>query len=68
MKSSGKTRESICREAGLSRSYLSLLERGDRQIGIGKVSALASALGVEPSVLRPELAALAPSTKTEAAE
>ncbi|MCA0919693.1 helix-turn-helix domain-containing protein [Pseudooceanicola nanhaiensis] len=52
------TRAEICRRAGFSRSYLSLLEAGERRVGLSKVSALADALGVGVGDLRPDLAEL----------
>lgn len=53
---SGKTRAQICKEAGVSQPFLSLWESGERQVGSSRVVALAAALGVEPSALRPDLA------------
>ena len=59
---SPKTREEICVEAGISRGFLSLLERKERKVGTDSILGLSQALGVSPSVLRPDLAALfAPS-------
>lgn len=55
---SGKTREQICQEAGISRAFLSLLEAGERSVGPGKVVALANALGVKPQELRPDMVAI----------
>jgi len=55
---SGKTREQICEQAGISRTYLSLIENGRRQIGVSKARGLADALGVTPMDLRPDLAAI----------
>ena len=58
IKASGKTREQICAEAQISRGMLSLIERGERRIGVQSVAKLAAALGVDPADLRPDLAAL----------
>lgn len=54
----GINRAEICRQVGISGSYLSMIEKGDRRIGIGKVVNLAAALHVEISDLRPDLADL----------
>lgn len=69
IETSGKTRAQICKEAGVSQPFLSLWENGERQVGVGKVSALAAALGVEPAALRPDLAVIfTPSQQPEGAE
>lgn len=54
----GKSRRQICAEAGLSSAMLSLIESGERKIGVGKLAALADALNVSPALLRPDLHAL----------
>lgn len=56
IKAHGLSRESICQKAGISRTLLSLIEKGDRQIGPRKVKPLADALGVSVRDLRPDLA------------
>jgi transcriptional regulator with XRE-family HTH domain len=53
---SGKPRAKICAEAGISPAFLSLLESGQRKVGVKNVTSLASALGVSPADLRPDLA------------
>lgn len=58
VKRSGKTRRNICEEAGISRALLSLLESGQRQIGLQKLESLSIALGAKPFELRPDLAAI----------
>lgn len=55
---SGKTRKQICEESGISISLLSLAEKGKRNIGIYNIRAVADALGVTPSDIRPDFAAL----------
>ena len=52
----GLSRAQICEQAGISRAYLSLIEKNLRTVGPGKVAALAGALGVSVSDLRPDLA------------
>ena len=52
------SRADVCEKAGISRAYLSLIERGQRRIGPEKVCALAAALGVSVADLRPDLAGL----------
>lgn len=51
-------RSEICRKAGISRSYLSMIESGERNAGPNKVVKLAAALGVTVRELRPDLANL----------
>lgn len=58
VEASGKTRAQICKEAGVSQSYLSLMESGHRQVGLPIVARLAATLGVDPVDLRPDLASL----------
>lgn len=52
----GMSRAEICKKAGISPAYLSLIEKGDRKVGVGKVRDLADALGVTVRDLRPDLA------------
>ncbi|WP_343502113.1 MULTISPECIES: helix-turn-helix domain-containing protein [Roseobacteraceae] len=52
----GLSRADVCAKAGISRAYLSLIERGLRSIGPAKVHDLADALGVSVKDLRPDLA------------
>lgn len=54
----GLSRAEVCREAGISASYLSMIEAGARQVGPNRVAALARALGVSVGDLRPDLAGL----------
>jgi transcriptional regulator with XRE-family HTH domain len=58
IKKCGKTRAEICAEAGISTAYLSMIEHGERRIGVAKLTALADALGVDPADIRPDLAAI----------
>jgi transcriptional regulator with XRE-family HTH domain len=58
IKSSGKTRTAICAEAGISASHLSMIESGERRVGLAKLRGLATALGVPPGALRPDLAGI----------
>ena len=55
VKASGKTRAEICKEAGISQAYLSLMEHKHRKVGLRFVRPLANALGVSPVALRPDL-------------
>lgn len=68
---SGMSREEICQKSGVSRSMLSFMENGKRQIGPDRAAILADVLGVSVSDLRPDLAAIfssaAPKTKGAAA-
>lgn len=52
------SRSVICETAGISRAYLSLIEKNIRRIGVTKVKGLADALGVSVGDLRPDLAGL----------
>lgn len=56
VEASQKTRREIIAHCGFSQGYLSLLERGERQVGVKHLAKLADALGVDPGVLRPDLA------------
>jgi len=46
---SGLSQESLAAEAGLDRTYISLLERGQRQPSLETIFILAVALAVSPS-------------------
>jgi transcriptional regulator with XRE-family HTH domain len=47
----GMTQEQLALEAGMERSYVSDLERGERNPSVRALGRLASALSVEPMVL-----------------
>jgi transcriptional regulator with XRE-family HTH domain len=47
----GLSQESLAHEAGLHRTYVGSVERGERNISIDNVERLAKALGVEPADL-----------------
>ena len=49
--SKGMSQEELAHAAGLHRTYLSSLERGQRNVGLDNIHALAKALGVEPADL-----------------
>ena len=55
---SGLTRKDICDAVGVSSSYLANVESGSRKVGVTKVEQFAQVLGVSPSDIRPDLAAL----------
>ena len=52
----GLNRAEICARSGISRSMLSLIERGQRRIGVEKAAVFAAALGVPVQAVRPDLA------------
>jgi transcriptional regulator with XRE-family HTH domain len=47
----GLSQEQLAHEAGLHRTYVSSLERGQRNVGLDNICTLAVALGVPPSEL-----------------
>lgn len=47
----GLSQEQLAEHAGLHRTYVSSLERGQRNVGLDNILKLASALGVPPSSL-----------------
>ncbi|MBI5068695.1 MAG: helix-turn-helix transcriptional regulator [Deltaproteobacteria bacterium] len=51
----GLSQETVARKAGISVSYISMLERGERTTPLDTLEALAKALGVSPLYLLQEL-------------
>lgn len=47
----GLSQEQLAEQAGLHRTYVSSLERGQRNVGLDNIMALARALGVPPAYL-----------------
>ena len=47
----GISQQALAMDAGLDRTYISLLERGLRQPSLNSIFAIADALGVQPSKL-----------------
>jgi transcriptional regulator with XRE-family HTH domain len=56
--SAGLSQEALADRAGLHRTYVSSIERGERNVAIENIFRLATALGVDPREL------LAPEKKT----
>ncbi|MBD9528405.1 helix-turn-helix transcriptional regulator [Paracoccus sp. PAR01] len=54
----GLSRSQICAKAKISRTMLSLIESGKRQIGPDRAQDFADALGVPVESVRPDLAKL----------
>lgn len=52
--SAGLSQEALAEGAGLHRTYISLVERGHRNISVDALSQIAEALGVYPSKLMGE--------------
>lgn len=50
-KSNGWSQEKLALESGIARSYLSGVERGQRNIALLNINLLAKTLGVHPSTL-----------------
>jgi transcriptional regulator with XRE-family HTH domain len=55
--SAGLSQEALADRAGLHRTYISSIERGERNVSIENIFGIAKALGVDPCEL------LAPDTK-----
>lgn len=47
----GLSQDQLAHDAGLHRTYISLLERGQRQPSLRAITSLAQALGLAPSTL-----------------
>jgi len=50
----GLSQEELAERAGVHRTYVSSLERGQRNVGLDNVFALAAALKVQPAALLQE--------------
>jgi transcriptional regulator with XRE-family HTH domain len=54
----GLSQEAAAHECGINRTYLSAIERAERNISIDNIGRIAAGLGVEPwTLLRDDLAA-----------
>ncbi len=47
----GLSQETLALECGLNRTYLSAIERAERNVSIDNIARIATGLGVEPWVL-----------------
>ena len=47
----GLSQESLAQKAGLHRTYIGSVERGERNVGLDNIIAIARALGCQPSEL-----------------
>jgi transcriptional regulator with XRE-family HTH domain len=47
----GLSQEALAHECGINRTYLSSVERSERNVSIDNIARIAEALGVEASVL-----------------
>lgn len=54
-KEQGLSQERLAHDAGLDRSYLGGVERGERNVALDNIVKISKALGVQPSVLMPAL-------------
>ncbi|HMW49012.1 MAG TPA: helix-turn-helix transcriptional regulator [Cellvibrionaceae bacterium] len=67
-KSFGWSQEALAHRAGLNRSYLGQIERGETLVSIVTIEKLAKAFRLSLSLLLAELPTPAPSTRTESTE
>lgn len=54
-KERGLSQERLAHDAGIDRSYLGGVERGQRNVALDNIVKIARALGVQPGVLMPVL-------------